>query len=282
MLSKVLKYENKAMSRIMLPLYAALLASTLVTGILLLISKVRLYNEDNFSYYLTQPDAVSRILEIMTTVFMISFFVLIAAVCVATFIVILLRFNKSCLGDEGYLTFTLPVSIDDQLWGRILASAIWSLLSLIVVFLSIILLIASAGLLPDFFEGFIDGLKELFATEGVVGFLVQFVCSMLVSLITAPIACFFCLTLGQLIMPKHRIAGAFIVYFGLSFIEQILVSFLGYFGLKGDYLIDFMLENDFMTIMRGTLWYELISLLITGTIFYLVTRHILKNRLNLE
>ncbi len=54
---------------------------------------------------------------------------LIAAVFVMTLVVTIQRFNKNLLGDEGYLSFTLPVKVTATSYSKMIISLMWTVLS---------------------------------------------------------------------------------------------------------------------------------------------------------
>src|SRR5699024_3273405 len=71
----------------------------------------------------------------------------IIAVIIVAYIFIVLRFYKGLLKDEGYLTMTLPVSLDSILWGKALAAWILMVLTTLVCLVSAgILLLANVNL----------------------------------------------------------------------------------------------------------------------------------------
>lgn len=59
---------------------------------------------------------------------------------VVHFIITIQRFWKNLMGDEGYLMFTLPVSVDALLWSKAISVLIWSAATLLVVALSVLIL----------------------------------------------------------------------------------------------------------------------------------------------
>ncbi len=89
MLGKLIKYEIKATARTFLPLFAALLISA---GIYKLISALSA----------KAPQAPEIISLILYNIILVGVFVM-------TFVVMVQRFYKNLLSDEGYLMFTLPV-----------------------------------------------------------------------------------------------------------------------------------------------------------------------------
>ena len=95
MLSKLLKYEFRATGRIMLPVYALLLVSC--GGCTLFGSLLGRYPE-------------STVLSVVQTVFATLFGVTTFGMLLLTLVLMVYRFYKNLMTDEGYLMFTLPVS----------------------------------------------------------------------------------------------------------------------------------------------------------------------------
>ena len=90
---KLLKYEWKACARTCLPLYGVLILMSLISRILYVIPK-------NASLDFMLP-AISSMLYM--GVMMAAF--------VVTAVILIQRFYKNLLGSEGYLMFTLPVTV---------------------------------------------------------------------------------------------------------------------------------------------------------------------------
>ena len=66
MLTKIFKYESKAMGRTLLPLYLALIASSMITGLLLLVNGGHFFANDNLDFYFS---AAGQLMEILTGIF---------------------------------------------------------------------------------------------------------------------------------------------------------------------------------------------------------------------
>ena len=100
MLGKLMKYEFKATSRMLLPINGAMLLFALIN---------RLFMELNF--FQTGNMAISA----LATVMAVMYVMVIIAAFVITLIVIIQRFYKNLLTDEGYLMFKLPVKAHSQI-----------------------------------------------------------------------------------------------------------------------------------------------------------------------
>ena len=121
---KLLKYEWKACARACLPLYGAIILVALINHLL--------YSEAVPELLFGIPAAIMSMLYV----------VIFAAVFVATAVILVQRFYKSLLGGEGYLMFTLPVSVTQHIFSKAIIAVAMCFLSCLVAFLSILPVIA--------------------------------------------------------------------------------------------------------------------------------------------
>ena len=128
MLTKLLKYEFKATGRAFLPLYGALLALALVNNLLLRLDGARFM----------QTHELSRI---SAAVGVMAYVLLIMAIFVLTLVVMIQRFYKNQLSEEGYLMFTLPVNRHQLIWAKLLSALLYTAASAVAVTLSILLVL---------------------------------------------------------------------------------------------------------------------------------------------
>ena len=120
MLRKLLKHEFRATGRIMLPLF----------GILLLVSVGA-----NFSSR-GMLNSDSSLLRTLGTIFIMLFIVGIFAVGIISFVLMINRFYKNLLQDEGYVMMTLPVCVHQQIWSKLIVSTVWFAATVVVIGLS--------------------------------------------------------------------------------------------------------------------------------------------------
>jgi hypothetical protein len=100
MLGKLLRYEFKALMRIMPVLYLALQVLAVTAGVNHIITNGRAFNPEMAN--VLGRDALTQILFIIWPI-------LFLALPTTNLIVVILRFRDNFLKDEGYLMFTLPV-----------------------------------------------------------------------------------------------------------------------------------------------------------------------------
>lgn len=153
-IGKVFKYEMKHSMRILLPVYAAVIAIALLAGILTA-SKSALSgaenqnNNFNFTYTL---NGINGTLSEATGFAMFLFIIIVIASAVVSIIILVKRFKNGLLGDEAYLNLSLPVTIGEHLWGRIFHIYIWSFAYIITMIISLLLISFSSW--KDIFSHF--------------------------------------------------------------------------------------------------------------------------------
>ena len=116
MLGKLLKQDFRATARIILPVYAAVPVLGLFTNLITRLCE----NQNGF--------LIRAIGALVSFVFSLS---LIAAV-VTTVVLMILRFYRNLMTDEGDLLFTLPVSTTELLCSKLIVSVVWVLGALAV------------------------------------------------------------------------------------------------------------------------------------------------------
>ena len=109
MLGKLMKYEFRATAIYFLPIYVVLV---LVSGLRYVVSLISQKFSNGFSAF---------------SGFRLSAIYLILALKLAikTLIVIIIRFYKNLLGTEGYLMFTLPVSVEQNILAKKIHKKVW-------------------------------------------------------------------------------------------------------------------------------------------------------------
>lgn len=145
MLSKLLRHEFRATGRIMLPVYALLLVSC--GGCTLFGRLLGRYPE-------------STVLSVVQTVFATLFGVTTFGMLLLTLVLMVYRFYKNLMTDEGYLMFTLPVSRSQLIWSKLLVALVWSVLSTVLAALAWMAEISVVGR-ENVFSLIAQGLRSL-------------------------------------------------------------------------------------------------------------------------
>lgn len=116
MLGKVMKYEFRSAGRLILPYFGLAIVISGVLRLMLLIAGA------------IWAPAGMVLGGIATSLGGMLLF----AVVIMAFVVLVVRFYQSMNGREAYLTFTLPVKPGTQLWGRLIVSTVYTVLSCVV------------------------------------------------------------------------------------------------------------------------------------------------------
>lgn len=202
MLRKLLKYEIKATARVLLPLYLAVLLFGFIN---------RFLNPFNV------PQA-SNSFTIHTVLSMFSMFLYIALIVgtiVMTTIILIQRFYKNLLGDEGYLMFTLPVKSWKLIISKMLVSMLWIILSFLTVICSI-LIIANVPNLFGEISNIINLIRDYIGNAGFMLIPLYPLVAITYSIITI----YDSIALGHL-FTKHKILASIGAYISLYIISQM-------------------------------------------------------------
>lgn len=259
MLNKLLKYEFKSTGRTFLPIYGALLITSFLT-------RLFVFNKD-FSN--------SFFLRLFQVVISSLFGFLLMAVCILTLVVSLQRFYKNLLGEEGYLSMTLPVRPWQHILCKSLTSLVWYIFSSIAAILAFVILAYEKGMLGDFFKAIVTLIRRgslnaqiltacgeffLFAALGILAFTMMLYASM---------------ALGQLNANK-RLLTSFGAFLALNFLVQILM------GVLGNLAVQWVFPMSSRWALNVALLLSIVVELFFLAGFFAITNYILSRKLNLE
>lgn len=274
MLGKMFKHEFKATARHFLLMYAVFAFVTVCNKIVLEITA----NNDFWAMF--------------QGLFMGAYILTCAIIFVMTTVLIVMRFYKNMTSDEGYLSFTLPVTVHDHLISKSVVAFVWYVASFIVFAFSILIL--TWGHVE--FEEFAYEFGELFGTiflsdtGSFILLCVLYALNIIISSFYTIFLIYMAIAMGQLVN-KHRVLTSIGAYFGINFVIQNITSilflaltfFVSATGIFDDAFYELMDSPDFFYIfMNGTLGIGLVLNLVLTAVFYFVTNHILTKKLNLE
>lgn len=272
MLKKVFRYEWKAFYKMPVIINICILVITLF-GILSMFTPF--WSADSF---ILIP---FRVISVLFYVF------LLVVGPLAVLIMLAVRYYKNLYTDEAYLTHTLPVTPRQHLIAKISVGYIWVLITGVVVFLSVISLLAVAmiasGFAPTqyevsyFFEEFNRAMKEYFYMGAATFYLYMFV-SLIFGCFFSIIMIYSSITLGQM-FTGHRILGAVIWYIAeysiLQFISTFTVNVPMMFGSDNFF---YNSGKTFNITMAGSI----LTSIIGSIVLYIVTEKLLSKKLNLD
>jgi hypothetical protein len=260
MLSKLMKYDLKATSRLLVPLYIILLFMSIINRFVINM------NDNN------------EVVRIIRAFLIAAYATLILVVLVVTVFYMIIRFYKNLLTDEGYLMFTLPTKTHQLITSKLLITLFWSIISIVVILISILIMFASPDSIPTAINVIKEALAELYREFGGNGVLMftELILMCLLGLVTNILLIYASIAMGQL-YSKHKIIGSFVSYMIIyTVIQFLMIIIMVAFGV-------FIPEVSEVSILPQVIFpIIIVILMIACTCFYLATNYIFKRKLNLD
>ncbi|MGI6031204.1 MAG: hypothetical protein ACOX7F_06855 [Eubacteriales bacterium] len=273
MLSKLTKYELMGTGRVLLPMYGALL----ILGVV-----VRLFTGNGNSEALQMP----QWLELMSVLSVMAYTAVMVAVFVLTFIVLVQRFYKNLLGDEGYLMFTLPVPTWKLVISKMLAALLWCVVSMAVAVLSGFLIVVNGA----FFSELGDVLRVLISMLNDINvWKVLWLCFSLLIMMLAigageVLNLYAAMAVGH-IFHRHKLLWSFGVYLIMQMVSvwvvDIIGTVLGYSGFV-DAVVRWGESLYRIDAAIVAVWGMTAFALVGAVVYFVITQLALNRKLNLE
>ena len=274
MLGKLIKHEFRATARLMLPLFGVVM----LLSLFMRIAAHGVFSAENRSNL--------PFLDILST--LISFAFIVALIIVAVFSVVLMvsRFYKNLMTDEGYLMFTLPVSIHQLLWSKLIVAAVWFIATFLVEALAIAVVALEGGMLRDLLGDFAQLLSELDAYYALNGaaFALELLVLLLLSLIVSCLNFYAPIAIGYS-FSNHKTLLSVVFYFALSIFWQIVYVTLGVSGITRLSTVSLPAAGSVsaaITLAHTTLFSTIALLTFTGAVMYVLTWYMLRRHRNLQ
>ncbi len=266
MLAKLLKYEIKATGRIFLPLFLALLLFATITKI------ISSFSPGNWST--------------SASISMFIYIIIMVGMFVTTFLMMIQRFYKNLLSDEGYLMFTLPVKPWQHIVSKLLISMLWIVSSSVTAFISILIITLKKGDIATIAEGITLFYTQVFEQLGISMYVLssEIIVSVLVLLASFILIIYASIAVGHL-FNRHKMLSSFGAFIALTTLTQIIITFVGW--LSGNTLFSdvHVNPNDFLgmqQLIQLSIAYGIAFIGLLCAAYFAVTNYILSKRLNLE
>jgi hypothetical protein len=233
-------------------------------------------------------DGTFYLLELATVLLFMIFVGIMIACVITVFVLMVRRFYTSFFTDEGYLTFTLPVTVDCHLLTKTVSMLIWNFISYLAIAISFgILFLGIYISVPDFFaidewtkqylEKFFEQVGDIFG--GAIAFSII---QSIVSTIASCLLLYFSIAVGCMLAKKHKIIACIASYFIISSIVSEIITIVS--GIIYDHFaknIEATAENSNLLAMAVLLIFTLLYV-VQSVGCYFGTRWILKNKINLD
>lgn len=278
-----MKYEFRSCGRLLIPFFGLAL---IVAGLLRLVLVL--------APLIWEPAA-----NILTGLAASLGILLLVAVILLAFVVVIVRFYQGMVAREGYLSFTLPVTVNTHLMGRTLVGTVYSLVSVVIAALCGLIFIP--GFLQSFTGLFVDASQTLPAdlTAPLILHIIGLVLvTVIISILSNLVKVYCSLAIGTQ-LAKNRVVGGVAAYLILSTGESIIsiplilipaALTVGFSNTQMSTYFSSLVNTEsvhatFNNIM-GLMWVFVavitVYTLVITVAEYLITHHIFAKKLNLE
>ena len=274
MLRKLLKHEFRATGRIMLPVIGILLATSVAANLSL--------------RYLLGSDV--WFFSTLGILLLTAFGSAIGGVFIVSFILMIQRFYKNLLQDEGYVMLTLPVSIHQHIWSKLIVSSVWFIVTALAVILACCITAFDLTIIKEILWGLGELFQELrklqayYAINGTA-IAIEMIVLVFLGLVAMCLQFYSALAAGHS-LPTHKMAWSVAWYFGLQFAFQIiafsLIQILDQINFFNWGIFHPEIHLDAMAGIHIGMAMMIFLTVVHGAIFYGITTFFLKKRLNLE
>lgn len=252
MLMKLLKHEFRATARMMLPLYLVMLVLAAGAG-----------------FFTDHLGVLGEALEGLCILTIVAC----SLVCVA---VMIYRFKRNLLSGEGYLMFTLPVSVHQHLWSKLIVSAVWFASSLVVTLLALLVYVSddlgelgfylSHGSLVN-----VGGVSLSLSMPSVRILALELLVLAFVAICTVCLQFYAALAAGHS-FSHHKMAMSVVSFVVLSLVASVLTELIP----------DLEIHSSYVGQLHLTIWLMILGTAVIGAVYYAVTAWCLQYRLNLS
>ena len=275
MLGKLLKQEFRATGRIMLPVFGALLVLSVFANHSICVLDSGLVN-----------NTLLRILAVMVLIF---FGLSVFGAMFVTLWLMVSRFYRNLLKDEGYLMHTLPVSVHGLVWSKLIVSLVWFLATglLLTLIMGLTALIQSGTNLSEIFRELPSWaeIKQFLASQGIRGgdltlFFTELGTLVLVGILASCLHFYAAMAMGHM-FSKDKVLLSIVFFVALSFVLSLVANLLGFHVTDLAVLADEMNAEVLMLLTRKLLLFSLGTSLLQGALLYFATTLSLRRGLNL-
>ena len=211
MLSKLLKYELKATGRIMVPLFAVLIVAS---GAL--------------AWDIMWENGEVSSAPVLSLILILVFFAAVLVTSVMSIALILMRFHKNLLGNEGYLMFSLPVTTAQNIASKVITALIWLIVGGAVGIGCGMVFIQVMGESKDFYTQLnnVWTIVRNFYGPGKAVFLLIFAAvTFLLGVLESIVQVYAAISLGHQ-WGNHRVIGSVLAYGGFAVVESLIGNLL--------------------------------------------------------
>lgn len=271
MLRKLLKYDLKALFK----MWWIPAVTTIVLSIFKGFTQMA-YNSDKML-----PEIVYGVISLFSGLVTLSYVVFV----VLTIVLFFSRFYKNFYTDEGYLTFTLPVSKVQHINSKLISSTLVSWATGLVLVINAIVTILISEFKYIEFDNFFTELKELLSDIPTYEWVMFFegVAIALLLPIVANLFLFFCISIGSTVAKKAKVITSVAIFYGTTSVLSVVFFILMIFGI--DSIEGWFVDLDgtmYDVAMNLILLVVILLIVIIASVLYALQYWILDRKLNLS
>lgn len=252
MLGKLIKHEFIATRKITLPVYIILATLTLCANVVLWyqsdILNAIVYGNDMLVTSFISASSFAYVACILMTIFM-------------PWVLAITRFKQNLLSDEGYLSFTLPVSTHEMVLSKLIVTLLWYALGIILVYVSI------SALMSNWTDDLFTSIFKLYFTSDMAFMSFITLVSAIFTMISSFLLIYLALSMGYS-QAKHKFLQSVIVFFVINQVVTMLSTAATTFAVD--------MSADM------ALYMPIIINILLSVLYYFGTVYFLENKLNLE
>lgn len=268
MLKKLYKHEFHSLFRSLIPVWAALLGFAALSRLTFL------------------TDLENNVLDIARGLSVTAYVLGIFAVFIVGLVIVVMRFYKNLLTHEGYLTFTLPFTPTQHIICKLICGVVVMIIDFIIVICSLLILGAGTETMGEILGAIKLAFTELpdYLSAGQIALLsLEIGVLLLLSPFQSLLMFYAAMALGQQF--KNKVGGAAIAYICLYAAVQIIstlimvpISFIGASGMEE---LNELINNS-VTYFSVFMLFMIVFSAVLSTVYFVITRHFLTKKLNLE
>jgi len=268
MLGTLMKYEFKAVGRLLLPLYGAWLIAAAMLGL-----------------SIGETSAAGSPMFIALSGILYGGFTMVSVIL--TCILLIQRFYKNLLGNEGYLMFALPVSTGKHLISKTFSGAVWGSIGMIVAVMSGIIIAGCIEGFQSIWENFhfmaVDVNIMMEREPTLILMIAEILLVIFLAFAETAAKIYAAIAVGHQ-WRDHRVFGAILAYIGFGIIESIIGNIFSSITDAGIIDAFFRITANMSNI--GQVHLSMVAMIvfiaIVAAIYGVISWLLLDNKLNLE
>ena len=269
MLNKLLKHEFRATGRILVPVLGVVALLIVMANL-----SVRLVSQ-----------AQSGFLSVLCVLVIVLAFIGVILSEIVPVIVMVIRFYRNLLSNEGYLMHTLPVNVHGLVWSKLIVSLVWVLITNLVLFLmgALSALIQAGTDLAEIFRGFptLAQLADMLpgVTKGdLTLLLVEIAVLMILAGLVSCLHFYAAMSLGHM-FSKDKILLSVVFFVVIQIVFNMVGNLLGLEGIRRT--VEMMTAVNTVHSIQTAGAGVMLLLALQGAVLYLLTVLGLRKGLNL-